>query len=327
MGLFGTTPVVAAAALAIAAAPPANAFVGSFVPFRSSSCLTRSTRGMTSPVARRAWGHGPARAGRPSSSALHMNLADRFLRVAKANLNNILQTWEDPEKILEQAVEDMQKDLVKIRQSYAEVSASQKRMERQAQEAERLAKSWYDRAQLALQNGDESLAREALARRQQQVDTAEGYNQQMVVQGAALDKLRDSTQQLESKITEARSQKDTLIARARTAKTTTKVNDMLGSITGTTSMDAFERMEEKVEALEAGAEIAGELTGATSVSLEGQFKALEGQSAVDIELQKMKGLLPSKKTETPLLGTSAESAAEVESELDKMKRDMGAAES
>lgn len=54
---------------------------------------------MTSPVARRAWGHGPARAGRPSSSALHMNLADRFLRVAKANLNNILQTWEDPEKV------------------------------------------------------------------------------------------------------------------------------------------------------------------------------------------------------------------------------------
>lgn len=53
----------------------------------------------------------------------------------------------------------------------------------------------------------------------------------------------------------SQSQKDTLIARARTAKTTTKVNDMLGSITGTTSMDAFERMEEKVEALEAGAEV------------------------------------------------------------------------
>lgn len=50
-------------------------------------------------------------------------------------------------------------------------------------------------------------------------------------------------------------QKDTLIARARTAKTTTQVNDMLGSITGTTSMDAFDRMQEKVETLEASAEV------------------------------------------------------------------------
>ena len=56
-----------------------------------------------------------------------MNLADRFFRVVKANLNSVLQNLEDPEKILEQAVEDMQKDLIKIRQSYAEVTATQKR--------------------------------------------------------------------------------------------------------------------------------------------------------------------------------------------------------
>ncbi|CAM9739948.1 unnamed protein product [Hapterophycus canaliculatus] len=187
----------------------------------------------------------------------------------------------------------MQKDLVKIRQSYAEVSATQKRMDRQKQEADRLATNWYDRAQLALQNSDEDLAREALARRQQQLDTSASMGQQMTVQGDALDKLRDSMQQLEAKITEAKGQKDTLIARARTAKTTTQVNDMLGSITGTTSMDAFDRMQEKVETLEANAEIAGELTGSSSVSLEGKFKALEGNNAVDDELAKMKGLVSS----------------------------------
>jgi phage shock protein A len=66
-----------------------------------------------------------------------MNLADRFMRVAKANLNSILQKVEDPEKVLEQAVDDMQSDLIKVRQSFAEVSATQKRMERQKQEATR----------------------------------------------------------------------------------------------------------------------------------------------------------------------------------------------
>jgi septum formation topological specificity factor MinE len=68
---------------------------------------------------------------------LQMNLADRFMRVAKANLNSILAKVEDPEKVLEQAVEDMQRDLVKVRQSYAEVSATQKRFERQRVEAQR----------------------------------------------------------------------------------------------------------------------------------------------------------------------------------------------
>ena len=68
---------------------------------------------------------------------MQMNLADRFIRVAKANLNSILQKVEDPEKVLEQAVDDMQSDLIKVRQSFAEVSATQKRMERQKMEAVR----------------------------------------------------------------------------------------------------------------------------------------------------------------------------------------------
>ncbi|CAM9812258.1 unnamed protein product [Laminaria digitata] len=213
MGSFRNTPVVLAAALALAASStgpgPSVAFVGGFVVTPSALVVARSNRGgiasAASPVRRAAW-RGPHGRGSAttSSTSLQMNLADRFMRVAKANLNNILQTWEDPEKILEQAVEDMQKDLVKIRQSYAEVSASQKRMERQNVEAERLAKSWYDRAQLALQNGDEGLAREALARRQQQMDTSGSLNQQMGTQSEALEKLRDSMQQLEAKITEAK---------------------------------------------------------------------------------------------------------------------------
>ncbi|CAM9733757.1 unnamed protein product [Scytosiphon promiscuus] len=328
MAPFRSTPVAVAAALAVAASssPSGVTFVGGFVVPPSASSIARSTQGAgiasaqrSSPVRRAPSWRG---SGGGSSTSLQMNLADRFLRVAKANLNNILQTWEDPEKILEQAVDDMQKDLVKIRQSYAEVSATQKRMDRQKQEADRLATNWYDRAQLALQNGDEDLAREALARRQQQLDTSASMGQQMTVQGEALDKLRDSMQQLEAKITEAKvnpGRADTLIARARTAKTTTQVNDMLGSITGTTSMDAFDRMQEKVETLEANAEIAGELSGSTSVSLEGKFKALEGNNAVDDELAKMKGLLPSKKEPTPLLPSNPA----VESELDQMKREMG----
>lgn len=225
-----------------------------------------------------------------STSLLQMNLFDRFSRVAKANLNNVLNKWEDPEKVLNQAVEDMQKDLVKIRQSYAEVMATQKRMERQKSEADGLANEWYRRAQLALEANDEELAREALSRKQQQVDVVANLDTQIALQSESLSKLYDSMTELERKITEAKATKDQFIARARTAKTATKVNDMLSSVTGSTSMDAFEKMKEKVEMLETKAEVSGQLTSGTGSSLdtESKFKALEAGSAVDDELSRMK---------------------------------------
>jgi len=261
-----------------------------------------------------------------SSTNLKMNLFDRFSRVAKANINNVLKNLEDPEKILNQAVEDMQNDLVKVRQSYAEITATQRRLLKQKEQADALAEDWYKRAQLALEKGNDGLAKEALTRRQQQIDEATNLQQQIDVQGASVDKLYEGMQALESKILESKSKKEQMIARARTAQSTQKVNDMLGGITGKTSMDAFNRMEQKVEALEASAEVSAEmgslggnaLPGSAAGSLESQFKALEGASAVDEELQKMKGLLnPSSES------GASEGGSKVDDELEKMKRDAG----
>ena len=240
------------------------------------------------------------------------NLADRFFRVVKANVNNLITKMEDPEKVLEQAVDDMQKDLIKIRQSYAEVSATQKRMERQKESADGLADQWYKRAQLALEKGDEELAREALARRQQQVDVSNSLKDQMTVQSEAIEKLFQGMQQLEAKIMEAKSKKDQMVARARTAKTTQQVNDMLSNMTGNTSMDAFDKMTEKVEMLESKAEIAGQLAGTEIKSTESQFKMLSENAAIDDELQKMKGLI----------GTDEKMDPSVDDELEKLRKDL-----
>eukprot|EP00967_Tisochrysis_lutea_P157274 scaffold318806_cov17-Tisochrysis_lutea.AAC.1 len=73
---------------------------------------------------------------RPRAPVAHMNLADRFVRLVKSNVNSALSSLEDPEKVLEQAVNDMQRDLTKVRQAYAEVSASSKRAEEQCKLAE-----------------------------------------------------------------------------------------------------------------------------------------------------------------------------------------------
>lgn len=224
--------------------------------------------------------------------------------------------------------------MVKVRQSYAEVTATQRRMLKQKEQCDSLAKDWYERAQLALQKGNDELAKEALTRRQQQTEQALELQQQIDNQASSIDKLYEGMQMLEKKILESKSKKDQMVARARTASSTQKVNDMLGGITGKTSMDAFSRMEEKVESLEAAAEVsaemgsmAGNMLPGTS-SVEAQFKALEAGSAVDDELQKMKGLLGGSSDAAASSSSAAPKAAaasdpEVEDELAKMKREAG----
>jgi len=249
-----------------------------------------------------------------------MNLFDRFTRVAKSNLNNLVKSLEDPEKVMNQAVEDMQADLVKVRQSYAEVTATQRRLLKQKEQAEALANDWYQRAQLALQKNEDGLAKEALTRRQQQMETVQGLQQQVDAQTSSIDQLYNSMQMLESKIMEAKAKKDQMIARARTAQSTQKVNDMLSGVTGKTSMDAFTRMEEKVEALEASAEVSaemGQLNALPGGDIEKEFKMLEAGSAVDEELKRMKGLLGESSSAPP------PSDSGVDEELEKLKRDAG----
>jgi len=261
-----------------------------------------------------------------------MNLFDRFSRVAKSNINNVLKTLEDPEKIMNQAVEDMQTDLVKIRQSYAEVTASQRRFVKQKEQADAMADDWYKRAQLALERGNDELAREALTRRQQQIDVAAGLQEQVDIQNASIDKLYEGMQVLESKIMESRAKKEQMVARARTAQSTQKVNDMLGGVTGKTSMDAFNRMEEKVEALEAAAEVSAEmgslggnaLPGSAEGSIEKQFQLMESGSAVDDELSNMKKMLGGSSDSASDTSSSGSPAAQsMDDELEKLKRDAG----
>lgn len=267
-----------------------------------------------------------------SNVVLHMNLFDRFSRVAKSNLSNLANKLEDPEKIMEQALEEMQNDLVKVRQSYAEVTATQRRLMKQKEQCDAMAQDWYKRAQLALEKGNDELAKEALARRQTQTDEANNVQSQLDAQADAMDKLYEGMKMLEKKILESKAKKDQMVARARTAQSTQKVNDMITGVTGKTSMDAFNRMEEKVEQLEAQAEISAEmgsiggnmLPGSEGANVEAQFAALEASDAVDDELAKMKGLLSGSSSDDKdsTSGNSSKNTA-IDDELEKLKKDAG----
>merc|ERR1712107_877161 len=178
------------------------------------------------------------------------------------------------------------------------------------------AEDWYNRAQLALKRSspnDEGLAREALARREALLNQAKEIQKQIDAQTNNIDTLYDGMIALEKKIGEAKGKQNQMIARAKTAKSTQKINDMLSGLTGTTSMDALNRMENKVLAMEAAAEVSSEMAKTTmnnmmlpsskndkssSSSLEAQFRMLEASDSVDKELEKLKAnFLPSSSTD------------------------------
>ncbi|MDY7012644.1 MAG: PspA/IM30 family protein [Cyanobacteriota bacterium] len=214
-----------------------------------------------------------------------MGLFDRLSRVVRANLNDMVSKAEDPEKVLEQAVIDMQENLVQLRQAVARAIAAQKRTETQLRQNQDEANKWQQRAQLALSKGDEGLAREALQRKKGYGDTAAVLQTQFEQQTTQVNGLKKNLIQLESKISEAKTKKNMLKARAQAAKANEQLQNTVGNMSTGSAMAAFERMEEKVQMLEASSQAAHELGGS---GLEEQFAQLEAGSDVDAELEALK---------------------------------------
>lgn len=256
-----------------------------------------------------------------------MGLFDRISRVVRSNLNDMVSKAEDPEKILEQTVIEMQEDLVQLRQAVAQAIASQKRSQQQYNQSQSQVNQWLSRAQLALQKGDETLAREALQRKKSYEEQANTIKATLDGQTTQVEALKRNLIQLESKISEAKTKKNMLKARAQAAKANEQLQGMLGGINSTSSgMAAFERMEEKVLQMEARSNAAGELV---SADLESQFKALEAGN-VDDDLAALKASmqlgpaqtqaqLPPSQASTPQ--TPAQKT-EVDAELEQLRKEL-----
>ncbi|BAZ03470.1 PspA/IM30 family protein [Calothrix sp. NIES-3974] len=217
-----------------------------------------------------------------------MGLFDRIKRVVSANLNDLVSKAEDPEKMLEQAILEMQEDLVQLRQGVAQAIAAQKRTEKQYNDAQSEINKWQRNAQLAIQKGDENLARQALERKKTFTESSAALKASLDQQIVQVESLKRNLIQLESKISEAKTKKEMLKARITSAKAQEQLQGMVQSMNTNSAMAAFERMEEKVLMQEARAQSAAELA---SNDLEMQFAALESGSDIDDELAALKASL------------------------------------
>lgn len=251
-----------------------------------------------------------------------MGLFDRLNRVVRANLNDMVSKAEDPEKILEQAIIDMQEDILQLRQAVAAAIASQKKTEAQYNQNNTEATNWHQRAQLALQKGDENLARLALERKKSFADTAASLKQQLDQQTVQVDTLKRNLIAIEGKISEAKTKKNMLKARAQAAKVQEQLSNTVSSMNTNSAMAAFERMEEKVLELEARSQASFELGGN---DLESQFAQLEAGSGVDDELASLKAQMLGGSTSAGSLPPSSSrnvSSGDVDDELAKLRAEI-----
>jgi phage shock protein A len=250
-----------------------------------------------------------------------MGFFDRLSRLLRANLNDLVSKAEDPVKILDQAVSDMQDDLVKLRQAVAMAIASQKRLKNQAEQAESQSRTWYERAELALKKNEDELAREALTRRKTFQETATSLGTQVQAQSAQVETLKKSLVALEGKIAEARTKKDMLKARAQAAQAQQQLQSTVGSMGTNSAMAAFERMEDKVQSLEASSQAAAELAGA---DLDSKFAALEGGNDVDDELSALRKQVEGGADAAALPAADSEvkpvKVEEVDADLEELRR-------
>lgn len=236
--------------------------------------------------------------------------------------------------MLDRVTEEMNEDLTRMRSATAKVMASERQMTAKYTQAQSTADDWLRRAELAVRKGQDDLAREALARRKSAESNAAALKAQLDAQRRALEQLTANVRLLESKVVEARNKRETLKSRAAAAKSSKAVQEMVAGLrlNTTSAWAAFDKMEERVIAMEAEAEAVGIL--ATPDSLENKFAALEGGSGVDDELAALKrGLLAAPAgprggnaalAERPLfddaIARRGPEALEIESELDALRR-------
>src|SRR5512147_850474 len=209
-----------------------------------------------------------------------MGILDRIRTVLKSNINALISKAEDPEKMLNQLLMDMNEQLLEAKKQVAMTIADEKKLERQALENKALGADWERKAMLAVKAGKDDLAKEALVRKQEYDGYAASFQKEYESQHASVEQLKDALRQLQSKIEEASRKKNLLIARAKRAEAQKQIQQTMGSLSANSSFDTFDRMTQKVDQIEAEAEAMKELGEVTAdQKLEDKFKELESSGA------------------------------------------------
>jgi len=223
-----------------------------------------------------------------------MPILEKLKRVIKSwiNINDILDKANDPEKMLDQFIEDMRQELREAKIQVAAAIRDQHSLERQYADNLQQAKIWEERAIKYVQNGNDDYAKLALRRKRSFNELADGFKEQLDAQRESVEVLKNGLTTLEAKIEEARRKKLLLIAKRQRAEAQRAINETMAGISAS---DAFDRMKNTVDDAEARAAASEEMQ---KLSLEYQISTLEEEDDIDSELTELKAKISQKEDKT-----------------------------
>ena len=214
-----------------------------------------------------------------------MALLERVATLVRANLNDIIDKAEEPEKMIKQVILDMQNQLLQVKTQVAIAIADQHLLEKKQKENQEKSADWVRKAELAVDKKEDDLARAAIERSLSYRSLAENFGEQVADQSVQVENLKSALRKLEQKLTEAQAKSDVLIAQHRRARALNKAGDARLAMGDASTAEAFDRMKGKVQRNEALSQAKAELTGD---SIEDRLASLEKEQEVTRLLTELK---------------------------------------
>ena len=216
-----------------------------------------------------------------------MGIFKRIKVITKASLNDLLNRAEDPEKMIDQYVRDMEEEIQKLRSVVAETISREKTYKKKFEHYDKDVNKWQEKAELAIEENRDDLARRALEKKKDALEQANYYEDKLKKQQEKVDSFKRKLDDYKDKLETARQKREDLKSRAKSAKAEKKLNDAMAGVGQSNAMDDFNRMEEKIVKIESEAEASSEMAEADK-SLEDEFEELEKKDSVDDELAALK---------------------------------------
>ena len=214
-----------------------------------------------------------------------MALLERVATLIRANLNDLLDKSEEPEKMIKQVILDMENQLLQVKTQVAISIADQHVLDKKLKETEEFERQWTRRAEIAVDKKDDALARSALERSISYRSMAGSFHQQVEDQKTQVENLKTALIKLQQKLTEAQSKKEMLMAQHRRSRALNKATGAGIALTDGSKAAAFDRIKDKVLHTESTTQALAELA---SDNVEDRFAALEKESEVDRLLAELK---------------------------------------